>query len=285
MRRVGVVTDSTACIPRELAGRLGIQVIPLFLAFEDQTYQDGMTAQAAEFYRTLASARRPPTTAAPSPGAYAEAILRAGAGLEAVLCITVARQFSAMYDAAVQGAALVRERAPGLDVRVLDSRAAAMAQGFVALEAARAAQAGAGIEQIAACAEALMGRVRLLVALGTLTYLARSGRVPRLLVWASSPLQVKPVVEFHQGSYRRVALARTMPRAVERLFQLLVERAGSGGLHVCVHHTNAVAEAEALAERIRAAFQPAELFIEEFTQVMGVHTGPGLLGFAFYTEA
>jgi DegV family protein with EDD domain len=280
--RVGIVTDSTACIPPELALQLAIQVIPLYLAFEEQTYQDGMTAQAADFYRTLASARQPPTTAAPAPGAYADAIARTGA--RAVLCVTVARQFSAMYDAAMQGAALARERSPGLDVRVLDSRAAAMAQGFVAIEAARAAADSADIDAVAARADEVMGRVRLLVAIDTLTYLARSGRVARPLVWASSPLQVKPLVEFQQGEYRRVALARTMPRAIDKLAQLLASRAANGGLHVCVHHTNAPAEAAQLAERVREELQPRELFVQEFTQVMGVHTGPGLLGFAFYTD-
>lgn len=284
MDRVGVVTDSTACIPAELAARHQIEVIPLFLVFGDQVYQDGMTAHAADFYQALRAAQQPPTTAAPSPGVYAEAILRAGKDASAALCITVSRQFSAMYDAAVQGAALAREQAPRLDVRVLDSGAAAMAQGFVVLEAARAAQEGAAIERVIARAQTLMPRVQLLVTLDTLTYLAHSGRVSRLLVWASSPLQVKPIVEFQRGAYRPVAIVRTMRRAVERLFQALEQRAQPDALHVCVHHTNAPREAEALAERVRASLQPKELLIAEFTQVMGVHTGPGLLGFAFYTE-
>ena len=281
---LGIVTDSTACIPQELAASHHIEVIPLYLMFGDQTYWDGMGESAADFYEALQTAPTPPTTAATSPGAYAEAILRAGSDAEAVLCVTVSRQFSAMHDAAVQGAARAREQAPGLDVRVLDSGAAAMAQGFVALEAARAASESLDIAGVLGRAEGLMPRVQLLVMLDTLTYLARSGRVPRLLAWASSPLQVKPIVEFQRGAYRPVALVRTRSRAVERLYQALVERGRGGTLHVCVHHTNTPAEAEALAERVRASLRPKELLVSEFTQVMGVHTGPGLLGFAFYTE-
>ena len=284
MGRVGIVTDSTACLPVELASQHQIEVVSLHLAFGDQIYQDGMTADASEFYETLRTARRPPSTAAPPPGVYAEAILRAGKDAEAVLCLTVSRQFSAMYDAAIQGATLAREQATGLDVRVLDSGAAAMAQGFVVLEAARAAREGATIDQVIERAQALMPRVQLLIALDTLTYLARSGRVPRLIVWAASPLQVKPIVQYQRGSYRPVAIVRTMRRTVERLLQGLEKRAAGGVLHVCVHHTNVPQEAEALAERVRAHLQPKELLIAEFTQVMGVHTGPGLLGFAFYTE-
>ena len=284
MSRVGIVTDSTACIPAELAVERRIEVVPLHLAFGERIYLDGMSSDTAEFYETLRTARQAPTTAAPPPGVYAEAILRAGKDADAVLCLTVSRQFSAMYEAAVQGAALVAEQEPSLDVRVLDSGAAAMAQGFVVLEAARAAAEGAAIEQLIARAETLMPRVQLLVALDTLAYLAHSGRVPRLIIWAASPLRIKPIVQFQKGKYRPIAIVRTMRGGVERLLQALTRRTEGGVLHVCVHHTNVPQEAEALAERVRATLQPKELLIAEFNQVMGVHTGPGLLGFAFYTE-
>lgn len=281
--RVAIVTDSTACIPAELAARHGVRVIPLYLVFEERTYEDGLTSEAAEFYERLAAASQPPTTAAPAPGAYAESILGAGADAGAVLCITVSRQFSAMYDAALQGAALAREQRPELDVRVLDSTGAAMSQGFIVLEAARAAAEGARIDDVIARAEALMPRVQLLVALDTLEYLARSGRVPRLIIWAASPLHVKPIVRFQRGGYLPIAIARTARGAVDRLYRALERQAGAGELHVCVHHTNAAEQGELLAERVRAALEPAEIFVSEFTQVMGVHTGPGLLGFAFYS--
>jgi DegV family protein with EDD domain len=279
-----VVTDSTACIPPELAARHDIEVLPLHLAFADRDYQDGITEDASEFYELLRAAKEPPTTSAPSPGVYAETFLRLGADGDSVVCVTVSRQFSAIYDAASQGASIAREQAPALDVRVLDSTAATMAQGFVALEAARTAQKGGTIEQVVARAEALMPRVQLLVALDTLTYLGRSGRVPRLLIWASSPLQLRPIVEFKKGVYRPIGIARTKHGAERRLLQALDQRAAGAKLHLAVHHTNALEEATSLAERARAQCSPQELHMMEFSQAMGVHTGPGLLGFAFYTE-
>ena len=285
MQRVAVITDSTACIPPELAATYDIQVIPLFLEFEHTVYEDGLEGSAPSFYQTLAAAKQPPTTAAPSPGVYAEAMLLAGKHASAVLAITVSRQFSAMYDAASRGMSLAKEQAPDVDVRVLDSGAAAMAQGFVVLEAARAAQAGTAINGVISRAKALMPHVQLLVALDTLTYLGRSGRVPRLLTWAASPLQVKPVVAFERGSYRPIGLARSVSGASVRLFQALKQRRTGPRLHVAVHHTNAPEEAGRLANHVRSELNPAELFVAEFTQVMGVHTGPGLLGFAFYSEA
>ena len=248
MDHVAIITDSTACIPPDVAREYGIDVIPLNLIFEGRTYIDGMDDDTAEFYRLLRSSRSLPTTAAPSPGEYLRAIHARANRAKAVLCVTVSAQFSAMYDSAVAAARLAREEFPNLDVRVLDSRNAAMAQGFVVLEAARAAREGADIDTCIARAEALMPRVALLVVLDTLVYLARGGR------------------------------------ALDRLAELLAERAaGAGPLHVCVHHANAPADATFLAERAKA-LRPAELYVSEFTQVMGVHTGPGLVGYAFYTD-
>jgi DegV family protein with EDD domain len=190
-----------------------------------------------------------------------------------------------MHEAAVQGAAIAREERPDLDVRVLDSQAAAMAQGFIALEAARSAQEGARADEVLARAQSLIPSVQLLVVIDTLTYLARSGRVPRLVIWAASPFKVRPVVRYQGGSYRPITIARTRHSAIERLLQELRSRAPRSGLHVCVQHTNAPADAAALADRVQADLQPAELFIAEFTQVMGVHVGPGLVGFAFYADS
>ena len=284
MRRVGIVTDSTACIPAELAAEHRIEVVPVHLAFGDRLFREGLDMTARDFYDTLRTAREPPTTAAPPPGLYADAILRAGEQAGAILCITVSRQFSAMYDAAVQGAAIARERSPGTKILVLDSEAAAMAQGFLALEAARASAEGTPLHVAVDRARALMPRVQLLVLLDTLTYLARSGRVPRLLIWAASPLRVKPLVQYQGGKYRPIGVVRSVERGMERLIEALRRRAGDGALHVCVHHTYAPERADLLAARVLDVLAPQELFTAEFTQVMGVHTGPGLLGFAFYTE-
>lgn len=284
MERVAIITDSTACIPADLATSLDIDIVPLFLEFDHVVYEDGLSEDTSAFYETLASVKRPPTTGAPAPGAYASAMLKAGEGASSVLVITVSSQFSGMFDAAKQGMALAKEQAPDLDVRVLDSGAAAMAQGFVAIEAARTAQTGGNIDLVLRRAEALQPRVKLLISLDTLKYLGRSGRVPRLLIWASSPLQVKPVVSFQGGTYRPIGLARSTDGAMRRLLQALDQRSESGQLHVCVHHTNAPDQAAKLMERVQRSLQPAELFVSEFTQLMGVHTGPGLLGFAFYSE-
>jgi len=281
-----IITDSAACIPPHLVEEYGIHIVPLTLVLEGKTYPDQADGDSRRFYEHLKSARNPPTTSSPSPGDYLEAFRRTAEGADAALCITVGSRFSVGYNSAVQAADRARGELPGLRVKVIDSGAAAMAQGFMALEAARAVAGGADLETTAARAQALKPRLVVVALLDTLDYLARSGRVPRVAAWASSLLQFKPIAEFGPNGVRLVARARVRARARERLFSLLEERAaGARSLHLCVHHADAPEEAQALAERANSTLKPVELYISEFTRVMSAHTGPGLLGFAFYSDS
>jgi DegV family protein with EDD domain len=282
MTRVAFITDSAACLPPHLAEEHSIDVVPLTLVLEGKAYRD-QTDDSHRFYQHLRSARRLPTTASPPPGDYLEILRRAAGKAEAALCITVGSRFSSSYESAVQAAARARIELPNLQVKVIDSGAATMAQGFMVLEAARVAAAGGDLDAAASRAEALKPRVGIIALLDTLDYLARGGRVPRAAAWASSLLQVKPILEFSHGTVRLIRRVRVRRRAQERLYALLEERAaGARSLHLCVHHADAPEEAQALFEQARSTLRPAELYMSEFTRVMTAHTGPGLLGFAYY---
>jgi DegV family protein with EDD domain len=281
---VAIVTDSTACIPPEVAERCGIEVVPLHLIFGGRTFVDSLTADTSEFYELLRTSTDRPTTAAPSPGMFIKAIEAAARRADAVLCITVSKQFSAMYDSARQAIEIAKAEAPGCDIRLLDSRNAAMAQGFVVVEAARAAARGAAIDAVMARAEEMAGRVTLLAMLDTLTYLARGGRVPRVAAWAAGMLQVKPIVRFSASDIKLVARTRTRRRALDQMGDLLAQAAAGRKLHLAVHHANAPADAEYLLQAAHRRIDLAESFVTEFTQVMGVHTGPGLVALAWWCE-
>ena len=121
-------------------------------------------------------------------------------------------------------------------------------------------------------------RVTLLAMLDTLSYLARSGRVPRVAAWAAGMLQVKPIVRFSASDIKLVARTRTRARALDRMLELLAEATAGRATHLAVHHANAPADAEYLLRQAQQHVNLAESYVTEFTQVMGVHTGPGLVG-------
>jgi len=283
-RPVAIVTDSTACIPLDVAAGHGIEIVPVHIIFGGRTYADSLTTDTAEFYDRLRTSTDRPTTAAPSPGMYIEAIGRAARRADTVLVITVSAQFSAMYDSARAAIDAVHAESPALDIRLMDSRNAAMAQGFVVLEAARAAQRGSTIDEAVACAEEMTGRVTLLAMLDTLTYLARSGRVPRVAAWAAGVLQVKPVVRFSASDIKLVARTRTRPKALDRMAAIFAESVAGRRVHLAVHHANVPADAAYLLAAAERTADIVESYATEFTQVMGVHTGPGLAALAWWCE-
>jgi DegV family protein with EDD domain len=284
MPATAIITDSTACIPPELAQRYDIEIVPLHIIFGGRTFADSISADTAAFYDLLRTSAARPTTAAPSPGMFLDAIARAARRADGILCITVAARFSAMYDSARQAIDMAKAESPHLDLRLLDSRNAAMAQGFVVLEAARAAAAGAAIDEVIARATDMTARVRLLAMLDTLAYLARGGRVPRVAAWAAGMLDVKPIVRFRAGDISLAARTRTRARALDKLLDLVAADAAGRPVHLAVHHANTPTDAADLLARAEQRLRIEESYLTEFTQVMGVHTGPGLTGFAYWIE-
>jgi DegV family protein with EDD domain len=281
--RVAVVCESTACLPPDLARRYGITVIPIPFVFDGQTFLDGLDPHAVDFYSRLSAVRLPPKTSPPSPGAYIEAWRKASAGTGGVVSITVSSRISTLQRSASVAEQMAAEALPRTAVKLIDSGSAGMGQGFVALAAARAALDGAPMEEVLRQAERVRDATTMLVTLDRLDYLARASHLP-LVSALGSIIPIKPVIQLSGGSLHLVARPRTRERAVAALLDRMVRQAASGPLHVAVQHAGAADEAGGLEEAIRQRFDCTELYISEFTPVMGGYAGPGLLGVVFYAE-
>ncbi len=285
MKEVAVVTDTTACIPREQVERYGIIVVPVQLVFGDRTYRDGIDISPAEFYTLMRQAKTPPTTSSSSPAPYLEAYREAAQKASSILCITEPSNFSAMFNSALLAREMAETVIPQVKIEVLECATAAAGQGLVALVAAREAASGRDLNRVTGKARDIMQRVNLFAMLDTLHYLVKGGRVPQAAALVNSLLRIKPVFALNHGDAHTVALPRTIPSAMKRMLKLMEQKTRKGQpLHVAVMHANALDKAETFRNWIASQFNCAELFITEFTPVMGVHTGPGLIGVAFYGE-
>ncbi|MBI4187431.1 MAG: DegV family protein [Chloroflexi bacterium] len=282
--KVVVVTDTTACIPREQVERYDIEMVPVDIIFGDKVYRDVVDISAHEFYALLRKSKKPPTTSGSSPVPFLEAYRRASQRASHVLCITLPSSLSVMSRSARMAVEMAKEELPGVAIELLDCATAAAAQGLVVLAAARAAAAGKGPAQVAETARSVMSRVHLFAMLDTLYYLVKGGRVPAAAALASSLLKIKPIFTINHGDAHPVAHVRTISRAMKRIARLLEEKVIDGQpLHVAVMHADALDRAKEMMHQITCRFDCAELFITEFTPVMGVHTGPGVVGVAFYS--
>jgi DegV family protein with EDD domain len=281
VQQVGIVVDSSCCLPPVLASASGIQVVPFTIAFGDRVLEDG-AGKADEFYDILRTSTALPKTAAPSPGAFLAAFRRAAEHAEGVLAITLPANLSSAHNSCVQAASLAERELPGVPVRCIQAGAVAAGFGLVALETARAAARGAGLEDAAALAGRLPTEVHFFAFLDSLEYLARGGHVPKAAAWLGDLVGLRPVLTAPHGDVRRITQARSRRGATERLLRLMLRHNPTRApVQVLVMHAAAEPEAHNLRAEIEARFPCEEAHITQFTPVMGAHSGPGVLGVAF----
>jgi len=285
MKKVAIITDTTACVPREQVAKYDIEVVSVQLIIGEKTYRDGIDITPTEFYSLLRKSKKLPTTSSSSPGPYLEAYRNANRKAQSILCITEPAKFSAMFDSAKVAVETAKSTLRNMTIDVIECTTAAAGMGLVALAAAKAAALDKSLEEVREIAEKIMSRVNLYATLDTLTYLVRSGRVPQAAALVNSILSIKPIFTLNHADAHTVALPRTMKSAINRMLKLMESAVVKGQpLHVAVMHADVLGEAITLRDRITSQFECEEIFITEFTPVMGVHTGPGLIGVSFYGE-
>jgi DegV family protein with EDD domain len=261
-----------------LAEQFGIEVIPLWVQIDDQSYRDGVDITPLEFFRRLKDKVRGVRSSQPSPGEFVKFYQRLQEKAEAVVSVHVGGQYSGVLDAARSAAA---ELSPFL-IEVIDTGTVAMAQGFVALAAARAVEAGESLMGVVEKVREIVPKVDLIAALETVEYAVKGGRVAAAARLLNSVLQIKPLVRVQGNQVGIIGQARTRGRVVGRMMDELAERVGDAPLHVAVLYTDAVDEAQRIKDEIVSRFNCVEVYVEAAAPVLGVHAGPGAVGLAYY---
>lgn len=287
MSSIAVVTDSAACVPATLKEQLNIHVVPFELHWDGVIYRDDEGFNPVEFYGRFRRAHTShPTTSQPPLGVIATLYDRLSRTYDGIVSIHVASNLSGT----VMTAQLAAEQLERVPIRVVDSRTATIAQGFVVLAAGRAAAAGATLEQVVAAAERVRDRVDFFATLKTLEHVHRGGRLGEAARLLGTQLGISPILNLKDGAVSVVCLARSWKSALRQIVELTVERVrGRRAVHASVFHADALADAEWLRdrwlERAREEnLECIEFYLTEFTPVMGAHTGPDVVGLVFYAD-
>ncbi len=215
--KVAVVTDSAAALSGEQIAEHRLFVARMEITIDGRTYVDGANGDLDDFYTMLKSSTQTPTTSAAKPAEYLEQYRAAAELADSVLCVSVSARLSAAHDAAKVAADLFKRERPETAVRVFDSQAAASSQALITLAAARTAAVGGSLDEVETSAQLVADRVRLVAMLDTLHYIHRSGRVPKIAVWATNALNIKPVMEFSTGKIGAIARPRSVDKALKRI--------------------------------------------------------------------
>jgi len=274
MRRVRIVTDSTADIPDDLVQELEIGVVYDYVNFGEQSLQDRIDISRDEFYARLITGHVVPTTAAPGIGEFVRVYRDAGAPDAAVISLHPPAGLSGLCNAA----RLAAQSFPEGRVTVVDTEQLSMGMGWQVIAAARMAQAGASVAEISAHLTELRPRVHLFAALDTVEFLRRSGRVSWAQAIVSTLLNIKPLIQVREGQVLPLERVRTRRRSLSRLVKLTQALGPLESLAVLyTHQPNGTDE---LRQRLAQQCVGDQVLTVSVTPIIGVHTGPNGLGIA-----
>ena len=269
---VKIVTDSVSDLPTEVAKQLGITVIPLNVRFGEEVYRDGIDLTADEFYYKLANDKTMPVTSVPSPNTFAQAYNKLAEETDEILVIALTSKLSGTREVALQSIGLMERKCR---VEVIDSQSAVMGEGFVVMKTARAAQAGAGLDELVDLTRSNIPRVDFRAAFDTLEYLRRGGRIGRAQALLGSMLKVNPIITLRDGVVEPAGRTRSRAKAIDYLYDFAMSY--SHIEEMAVEDAACPDDAELLVERLSPKFPKERIYRSRTTPVIGTHTGPGLL--------
>ena len=282
MANVGIVTDSIACLPPEIIKEYDIRIIPVPLNINGKPYRDGVDIEPEGFWKIFNEVKEF-TTGAPALSIYTDMFSEVARTYDGIVATFVSQGLSAIGEAAVQAADLMKKENPDLNIEIVDSRTAAGAQGFLVEEAAKAAKAGKNVSEVAQIVKDTIPKVKFATAMETLKYLIKSGRAPKT-AYMGELFQVKPIIGMlnNTGEVENLGRARGWDKALVKLLDIVAETISSSqNVRFNVHYTNSIEDGEKLKQMVVDRFNPSEIYFTPYTPVMAGHTGP-VMAVSFY---
>ena len=277
---VRIVTDSSCDLPQGMADALGIRIVPLSIRFGDTEYIDRTTITATEFWSKCTASPTLPETAAPSPGQFEETYRSLAAeGATAIVAVSLSSDLSATMQSAELAARAV---APGIDVRIVDSRNASMGLGLTVLACAELAATGASADEVVARAQSVIPRTRVFAALDTLDNLKKGGRIGGAKAMLATVMSIKPLISITNGLVAEAGKQRTRSKALAHLVDILRNQ------EVPIERLSVLnaqcSDVDAFVAMVKEVYS-GEIIIGDIGAVIGTHAGQGTIGIVFLLSA
>jgi DegV family protein with EDD domain len=283
MPSVAVLTDSCASIPEDLLRQLNIHTVAYYIHRGQEVLYDLVTIQRKEFLEWLETARTLPTTASPGPGDYFTTYQEiASQGVGEIISIHMTSKGSGAYQAARVAQSMAQEQMPDVRIEVIDTQNVSLCQGWMAIEAARAALAGANLEELVAKVRAMMQVTRMIQTADTLKYLYMGGRIGMAQRLIGSLLNIKPLIGMVDGVIVPLGTVRSRHQAYQAMADMVEEVVGKGKVKIAYVHAGASEEVEKIKQLMEQRIDVVESFFAELSPALAVHTGPGTVGICYY---
>ena len=285
MPNVAVVTDSCASIPESLLESLKVHWVPYYLHRGSEVLRDLVTVQRKAFYDWLPTALQLPTTASPGPGDYVQLYekLASEEGANEIVSLHMTAKGSGAYQAAKVAQSMMREMLPDLLIVVIDTLNVSMCQGWMVIEAARAALAGQPLAEVVELVRSMIPTTRMIQTADTLKYLYMGGRIGRAKHLVGSLLNIKPLIGMEEGIIVPLGQARSRRQAYAKMVNLIEQAVGTETrIKIAYVHAAAREEVDKIQHLIENRLHIVESLVAELSPVLGVHTGPGTAGVCYF---
>lgn len=283
MAPVAILTDSTASIPEDLLESLHIRTVAYYLHRGHEVLRDLVTVQRDEFLCWLMTARFLPTTASPGPGDYFEAYKQMAAdGQNEILSLQMSSRVSGGFQAATVAQSMMGDEFPDVRVEVIDTRNAALCQGWMVIEAARGALGGLSLDRLVQSVKQMIPVSHMIQTADTLKYLYMGGRIGKAQELLGSVLNIKPLIGIEDGVIVPLGRARSRGQAYQQMADMVSDVVGQGKAKIAYVHAGARREVEKVKDLVEAKVEVVESLIAELSPALAVHTGPGMTGVCYY---
>jgi DegV family protein with EDD domain len=276
---IGIVTDSTSYLDKEYVEKYDIKVVPLKVTLNDISYREGIDISNEDFYSLLRKPGAFPTTSQPSVGDFLDAYREMSQRYDGLISIHISEGISGTCDTARSAASEMGD----YPIEVIDSRFTAGLLGLFAVELAQARDRGKGMGELKELAGKIIGSSVLMFMVATLEYLRRGGRIGGAQALLGSMLRVKPIL-FIDGIIDVLERVRGANKALDRLVEIAVEKAGGKKVRLAISHVEDPERMQELMAKVTEALNcdPDEIMISQTGPVIGAHVGPGTAGVGFF---
>jgi DegV family protein with EDD domain len=279
MRKVKIVTDSTAYLEAGVIKRLGITVVPLTVRLDDETFREGVDIAAEEFFPKLARSSTMPTAISPSVGDFLAAYTELGKTTDQIMSVHLSSKLSETCDRAAVAAQAFLGRC---EIAVVDSLTTSLGLGILATAAAQAAAQGQSLEEIEFLIRGMIPRIYIAFLAGTLKYLERDGRIGQAQALLGAMMNIKPFLTIEDGEIIPLEKVRDSEGAVDKLFEFVGEFSQIEQMAIIQSIPDPIEETKMLIERLEVIFPKVKPPILVYGPVLACHVGPDGLGVIVY---
>jgi fatty acid kinase fatty acid binding subunit len=276
---VHIVTDTTSGLAPDVAAQYDIPVIPQIIHFGEDSFRECVDMDSKMFMERLLRSETLPMTAAPSPEWFHEHLLRFSQDGEPILCIHPSSKVSGT----VRSALVARQAFPGVDIRVLDTKAVGAPLGQMVTQAAKWASQGVDADTISARLEDMTARLHIYFTVDTLEYLQRGGRIGGARALLGNLLRIRPILTWKEGQVEPLVNERTRKRALNRILQLARDEAPRDRDPLfSVMHAAAPDVAAQMVDQLHAEFGQVEVMVMDLVPAIVTHAGPGAIALGYF---